>query len=158
MKRATEHLGDCEDTNCPFCTPKNIPNSTKEGPGHMCCNGMRNIGCDQIPNKDAELRKEEILLLAKMEGEDIANEYIKNLAERRQSKAFNFVFQGHEYTASDSARTQNACPHCGNSNPSGLMFSEHSPNVTFLGEKYFGDHTAQCFSCNICHEKFFYHL
>jgi len=162
MKRAKEHLGQCEDTDCMFAVPNNARNAPKRinalGEGFFCAYGMRHVQCYMEPNEEAELRVQEIILINQKAAENVGDEYLSKLTKEITEKVFNFVFNGHEYTASDSSRAQNTCPHCNYKNPSGMMFKEHSPGVIFLGEKDFGNYVVHCFECLQCGKYFYYHL
>jgi hypothetical protein len=71
-------------------------------------------------------------------------------------KIFNFIFEGHEYVLSDSARNQGECPHCGEQAPDGKFWQ--TKDKGYIGYKKLADEQfAYCFECPSCHEKFFYH-
>lgn len=150
MKRADKHMDACEDDGCKFC--------------HLvdglvrCCFGMRDtMGCI-MEDPAVQDRCNDLMGLVSTAARVGSSDGVKDLIDRRKEKVFNFVFNGHNYTASDSARNQNTCPHCGYYNPSGFMFKEDDVGVKFLGTKNFGTHTAECFECKNCFNKFFFHL
>lgn len=149
MKRAKKHLDECEDNECEFCC---VMDDLK-----CCCFGMRNnYGC---VNEDVSVRQrcnelsEIVMNVSKVGIDKDGIDFINS----RKNKVFDFVFEGHHYTASDSARDQSECPHCGYRNPSGLMFREDSPGVVFIGTKDFESHTTKCFECAKCYGKFYCH-
>ncbi|MCK4668297.1 hypothetical protein KAU33_16210 [Candidatus Dependentiae bacterium] len=150
MKHADKHLDECEDEECKFCQPIKGRN--------RCCFGMRDtMGCI-MEDPAVQDRCNDLLGIVSRAAEVGANDNVMDLINRRKEKIFNFVFKGHNYTASDSARNQNTCPHCGYRNPSGLMFRRNDPGVVFIGTKDFGGHTAECFECGNCFKKFYYHF
>lgn len=72
-----------------------------------------------------------------------------------------FDYNGHTYTALDSARIQSECPHCGKrSNINGCIHPIKDKNeFKFLGfaQTSCGDN-AICYECLSCYEKFWFHL
>lgn len=149
MNRADKRSDKCEDVECKFC---HVVDGLQR-----CCFGMRNnYGCI---NEDPSVKErcDELLGIVSTVSKNGATENGMDLINRRKDKVFNFVFKGHHYTASDSARNQSTCPHCGYHNPSGLMFRKDDPGVVFIGTKGFGNHTAECFECGECYNKFYYH-
>ena len=157
MMRATKHLEPCEDFSCKFCHPLRENNGIQS-----CCYGLRNtVGCIMEDDAVGE-RAEELIGLALASTvaieEDEDYHHIKELTKRRMSKIFNFIHKGHEYRASDSARAQNTCPHCNNMTKNGRMFSKESREAMFLGSVDCETYTIECFECNECFKKFFFHL
>lgn len=156
MIRAPKHLGECEDTSCKFCHPLG------EDQILSCCYGLRNtMGCrmEDVSICDREQELSALAMAAAITtSEDEDYHHVKDLAERRMRKVFNFVFEGHEYRASDSARAQNTCPHCGITTKDKRMFRDNSKEATYIGSVDFDSHTAECFECNTCFSKFFFHL
>jgi len=149
MKRARAHLEVCEDIDCSFC---------HQHDGYLrCCFGMRNnYGCI---NEDPSVKErcDELVGIVSQGIKVGIDDEVVDIINRQKEKVFCFVFNGHEYTASDSARNQSMCPHCGYKNPSGLMFRNGDNGVRFIGVKTFGKETAECFECESCYKKFFYH-
>jgi len=150
MEHADKHLDECEDEGCDFC-------HTVDG-FQRCCFGMRNtMGCI-MDDPAVQDRCNELMGIVSTAAQGGADEETMDLINRRKEKIFNFVFEGHNYTASDSARNQSTCPQCGYHNPSGMMFRKDDPAVLFIGTKDFGSHTAECFECGNCFKKFYYHF
>ena len=145
-KRASEHMGKCDDKECKF--------SSK---GTACCFGLRErVGCYMEHPEAVESQMRAISALtmqsqfARYRGDDEGAKLLEKIA----SKPFHFQFQGHEYTVSDSARNQSECPHCGAESP-GYCWSKD--DKAFIGQKKVGDEVCYCFECPKCFEKFFYH-
>ena len=150
MKRADKHMDACEDDDCKFC---HVVDGLQR-----CCFGMRNnYGCIAT-DPEVQERCNELMGIVSTSVRVGADTDSMDLINRRKDKVFNFIFKGHEYTASDSARNQSTCPHCEYHNLSGRMFDKDSEGVLFIGTKDFGNHTAECFECGSCFKRFFFHL
>ena len=71
-------------------------------------------------------------------------------------KPYTFIFKGHEYVSTESARNQGECPHCGHRAKDKFFF-------TVKDEGYIGyketdeENCVVCFQCPVCLGHFFYH-
>ena len=159
--RAKRHLDPCNDPDCKFVM------------SGICAYGMRDqAGCYmEDPEKHEKLMNSQSgLIMAqsrlKYQETDYGNVKPHTHTFKEQSeetkiaiktidkivgKNFHFVFKGHEYTLTDSARDQSCCPHCGHQSDDGRCWSKKD-------KAYIGTHEgAVCFECPNCFEKFFYH-
>jgi hypothetical protein len=92
-------------------------------------------------------------MMAKTDADRVAAE---TLMRKFRDTQYSFVFNGHQYTYSDSARNQSACPHCDTNSPDCRMWSDKNP--AFIGRHDFGTGIyANCFTCPKCHKNFYYH-
>ena len=141
--RAKRHLDPCGDDECRYCQK------------NMCCLGGRNTkGCIQAEPDLAMQVEASVIVASRMD----------DPAEMRKimSKQYVFMFKGHEYTFSDSARNQGRCPECDKESISGRMIEliedDEAGTFTFIGIKQLSESEyAVCYECLDCFTKFYYH-
>ena len=150
MKRAKRHLEICEDLHCRFI------GHTHKDDNPVCCFGLRNsTGCcqedDAVMDRADEIRHTAMQAMLGMKTQK--GEHITHYNDAIRKK-FEFVFNGHHYKASDSARNQSRCPHCDKraEGQVGSLWSKKS-------KAYIGCYNKEiyCFECPSCFKKFYYH-
>jgi hypothetical protein len=150
VKRAKNQGEECQDSECKFCSG-------------TCCYGMRNqAGCYmQDKDKHDDMMQSHLaltMLKARKQFEPDLKDDEKDAIKKVDvilDKQFRFIFRGHEYTVSDSARVQSQCPHCGLDTKDGTNWSIESD--AYIGTYKDGKNIMRCFECPECSEKFFYH-
>jgi len=150
LEIATNHLGRCEVKDCKF----NLLSDDKTF--RICAFGMREtFGC--YYKEDAvKVRVDEIKALIKLgvQRGDAAD--VPEMLDRMVlGKTYYFLFKGHEYTISDSARDQRCCPHCGFRNSRGDFWKRRDKE--FVGAVKAERGVLMCFECSNCFKKFYYH-